>query len=42
VGWVGRGRGMGAVGFCGPFMCWVYFCCSVGCVCQGLWEGRVV
>jgi hypothetical protein len=28
---------MGAFGFCGSCVYWVYFCCcSVGCFCQGL------
>jgi hypothetical protein len=35
-GWVGGGRGVEAAGFCGPYVCLVYFCCSGGCLCQGL------
>jgi hypothetical protein len=38
VGWVSGKSNVGAAGFCVLVCVWVCFCCcSVGCLCQGLW-----
>jgi hypothetical protein len=37
------GKDMGVAGFCRPCVCFgVYFCCSGGCLCQGLQGAGVV
>jgi hypothetical protein len=39
--WVGRLRVMRVAGFCDVCVWGVYFCCSGGCLCQGL-EGAEI
>jgi hypothetical protein len=36
VEWVSGRSDAGVVVFCGSYMCLVYFCYNVGCLCQGL------
>jgi hypothetical protein len=41
-GGLGRGRDTEATVFVTLVHVWAYFCCSSGCVCQGLQEAGVV
>jgi hypothetical protein len=40
--WVGKEEVWGLLGFVTLVCVWVYFCCSGGCLCQGLQEAGVV